>query len=214
VDRFDADEVFVRVVERGASRCRERTWDWSARCSKQISALKRRSARTHHRTSRSIQRRRRPRLLRTALHILDDLKSATSQIGRGQTAPKASSVSPSPPRLPAFIWCRSAGVFCGLPDMAVEMAASRAHDDHRRTASIWQSTRGSPGLHAGCATIRADDDILAPLSVTSHDMARRESQTDLHRFQAVVFVERVCRAAVSFWNRTRRETSDPQRIFP
>src|SRR5258708_23642474 len=121
-------EVFVRVVEKGSfsAVAKERGIGQPA-VSKQISALEEAlGTELIHRTSRSIATTEAGRAFyESALHILDDFESATSQIGRGQTAPKGVIRVTAPPtfarlhmvsKLPAF--------FAAYPDMAVEMAAS------------------------------------------------------------------------------------------
>src|SRR6267143_6747853 len=130
MDRFDAMQVFVRVVEKGSfsAVAKERGIGQPA-VSKQISALEEAlGTELIHRTSRSIATTEAGRAFyESALHILDDFESATSQIGRGQTAPKGVIRVTVPPtfarlhmvsKLPAF--------FAAYPDMAVEMAASES----------------------------------------------------------------------------------------
>jgi len=130
VDKFDAMQVFVRVIEKGSfsAVAKERGIGQPA-VSKQISALEDElGTELIHRTSRSISLTEAGRdFFESSLRILDDFESATSRIGRGQTAPKGLIRITVPPtfarlhmvsKLPAF--------FAAYPDMAVEMAASES----------------------------------------------------------------------------------------
>ena len=91
VDKFDAMQMFVRVIENGSfsAVAKERGIGQPA-VSKQISALEDvLGTELIHRTSRSIALTEAGRdFYESALHILDDFENATSRIGRGQTAPK------------------------------------------------------------------------------------------------------------------------------
>src|SRR5271156_5354400 len=123
-------QVFVRVIEKGSfsAVAKERGIGQPA-VSKQISALEDElGTELIHRTSRSISLTEAGRdFFESSLRILDDFESATSRIGRGQTAPKGLIRITVPPtfarlhmvsKLPAF--------FAAYPDMAVEMAASES----------------------------------------------------------------------------------------
>src|SRR5207244_5998468 len=131
MDRFDAMQIFVRVIEKGSfsAVAKERGIGQPA-VSKQISALEDDlGTELIHRTSRSIALTEAGReFYDSSVRILDDFENATSRIGRGQTAPKGLirvTVAPTFARLhmvsklPAF--------FAAYPDMAVEMAASESH---------------------------------------------------------------------------------------
>src|SRR5258708_25861744 len=130
MDRFDAMQVFVRLVEKGSfsAVAKERGIGQPA-VSKQISALEKElGTELIHRTSRTFALTEPGReFYESALHILDDFENATSRIGRGQIAPKGLVRVTVPPtfarlhmvsKLPAF--------FDAYPDMAVEMAASES----------------------------------------------------------------------------------------
>src|ERR1700761_8070524 len=90
VDKFDAMQIFVRVVEKGSfsAVAKERGIGQPA-VSKQISALEDElGTELIHRNSRSITLTEAGReFYESALRIVDDFDSATSRIGRGQTAP-------------------------------------------------------------------------------------------------------------------------------
>src|SRR5580704_2169115 len=91
MDRLDAMQAFVRVIEKGSfsAVAKERGIGQPA-VSKQISALEEElGTELIHRTSRSIALTEAGRdFYGSALRILDDFESAASRIGRGQTAPK------------------------------------------------------------------------------------------------------------------------------
>src|SRR5260370_33162693 len=91
VDKFDAMQMFVRVIEKGSfsAVAKERGIGQPA-VSKQISALEDElGTELIHRTSRSIALTDPGRdFYESALRILDDFENSTSRIVRGQTAPK------------------------------------------------------------------------------------------------------------------------------
>ena len=91
MDRLDAMQMFVRLVEKGSfsAVAKERGVGQPA-VSKQISALENElGTELIRRTSRSFALTEPGRdFYESALHILDDFENATSRIGRGQTAPK------------------------------------------------------------------------------------------------------------------------------
>src|SRR3981189_3512421 len=130
VDKFDAMQMFVRVIEKGSFSgvAKERGIGQPA-VSKQISALEDElGTELIHRTSRSIALTEPGRdFYESALHILDDYESATSRIGRGQTAPKGLirvTVSSAFARL--HMVSKLAAFFASYLDLAVEMAASQS----------------------------------------------------------------------------------------
>src|ERR1700721_689388 len=92
VDKFDAMQMFVRVVEKGSfsAVAKERGIGQPA-VSKQISALEDElGTELIHRTSRSIALTEAGReFYGSSLRILDDFENATSGIRRGQTGPKS-----------------------------------------------------------------------------------------------------------------------------
>src|ERR1700723_2606044 len=91
VDKFDAMQMFVRVIEKGSfsAVAKERGIGQPA-VSKQISGLEDElGTELIHRTSRSIALTEAGReFYESSLRILDDVEDATSRIGRGQSAPK------------------------------------------------------------------------------------------------------------------------------
>jgi DNA-binding transcriptional LysR family regulator len=146
VDKFDAMQVFVRVVEKGSfsAVAKERGIGQPA-VSKQISALEDElGTELIHRTSRSIAMTEAGRgFYESALRILDDFESATSQIGRNQTSPKGLIRVTVPPtfarlhmvsKLPAF--------FLPTRTWQSRWPPPRARQRSSRTASIWLSTQG------------------------------------------------------------------------
>jgi DNA-binding transcriptional LysR family regulator len=195
VDKFDAMQVFVRVIEKGSfsAVAKERGIGQPA-VSKQISGLEDElGTELIHRTSRSISLTEAGRdFYESSLRILDDFESATSRIGRGQTTPKGLIRITVPPtfarlhmvsKLPAF--------FTAYPDMAVEMAASES------PATIIQDGYDL-AIHSGDLP---DSSLVArrfaqtiiilvatPQYLTHHGAP--ESPEDLSRHRAVVFTER------------------------
>ena len=130
MDKFEAMQIFVRVVEKGSfsAVAKERGIGQPA-VSKQISALENElGTELIHRTSRSIALTDPGRdFYESALHILDDLENATSRIGRGQTAPKGLIRVTVPPTFARLhMVSKLAAFFAAYPDMAVEMAASES----------------------------------------------------------------------------------------
>jgi DNA-binding transcriptional LysR family regulator len=195
VDRFDAMQVFVRVVEKGnfSAVAKERGIGQPA-VSKQISALEGElGAELIPRTSRSIALTEAGRdFYESALRILDDFESATSRIGRGQTAPKGLIRVTVPPtfarlhmvsKLPAF--------FAAYPDIAIEMAASE-------TPATIVENGFDLAIHSGdlpdsTLVARRFAQTMIILVATPQYLLRHgapESLEDLDRFRAVVFVER------------------------
>src|SRR6202789_1260844 len=130
MDKFDALQMFVRVVEKGSfSAVEKERGIGQPPVSKQISALEDElGTELIRRSSRSIALTEPGRdFYESALHILDDLENPTSRIGRGQTAPKGLIRVTVPPtfarlhmvsKLPAF--------FAAYPDMAIEMSTSES----------------------------------------------------------------------------------------
>src|SRR6185295_16130287 len=146
-----------------------------------------------HRTSRSIATTEAGRAFyESALRILDDLESATSQIGRGQTAPKGLIRVTVPPtfarlhmvsKLPAF--------FDAYPDMAVEMAASESpttiiedgFDLAIHSGELPDSTLVARKFAQTIMIL-----VATPQYLTRHGAPK--SPDDLKRVPGVVFVER------------------------
>src|ERR1700756_2805875 len=188
-------QIFVRVVEKGSfsAVAKERGIGQPA-VSKQISALEDElGTELMHRTSRSIVLTEAGRdFHESALRILDDLESATSRIGRGQTAPKGLIRVTVPPtfarlhmvsKLPAF--------FAAYPDIAIEMAASE-------TPATIVENGFDLAIHSGdlpdsTLVARRFAQTMIILVATPQYLLRHgapESLEDLDRFRAVVFVER------------------------
>jgi len=214
MDKLDAMQMFVRVIEKGSfsSVARERGIGQPA-VSKQISALENElGTELIHRTSRSIALTEAGRdFYDSAVHILDDVENATSRIGRGQTAPKGLIRVTVPPtfarlhvvsKLPAF--------FDAYPDMAVEMAASES------PATIVEDGFDL-AIHSGdlpdsTLVARRFAQTMTILVATPQYLARHgapESPEDLHRFRSVVFVERGAAQPWSFGS-----GQDAKRVIP
>jgi len=195
VDKFDALQIFVRVVEKGSfsAVAKERGIGQPA-VSKQISALEDElGTELIHRTSRSIALTDPGRdFYESALRILDDFENATSRIGRGQTAPKGLIRVTVPPtfarlhmvsKLPAF--------FAAYPDMAVEMAASESPTTIIEDG--YDLAIHSGDLPDSSLVARKFAQTMIILVATPQYIMRHgtpESPEDLRRFPAVVFIER------------------------
>jgi DNA-binding transcriptional LysR family regulator len=195
VDKFDALQIFVRVVEKGSfsAVAKERGIGQPA-VSKQISALEDElGTELIHRTSRSIALTDPGRdFYESALRILDDFENATSRIGRGQTAPKGLIRVTVPPtfarlhmvsKLPAF--------FAAYPDMAVEMAASESPTTIIEDG--YDLAIHSGDLPDSSLVARKFAQTMIILVATPQYIMRYgtpESPEDLRRFPAVVFIER------------------------
>ena len=214
MDKFDAMQMFVRVIEKGSFSgvAKERGIGQPA-VSKQISALENElGTELLHRSSRSIAMTEAGRdFYESALHILGDFENATSRIGRGQSSPKGLIRVTVPPtfarlhmvsKLPAF--------FASYPDMAIEMAASDSpttiiedgFDLAIHSGDLPDSTLIARRF-AQTMTIL----VATPQYLTRHGAP--ESPDDLNRFQSVVFVER---GSVKPW--TFGSGQDGKRVVP
>src|ERR1700689_2748934 len=195
VEKFDAMQMFVRVVEKGSfsAVAKERGIGQPA-VSKQISALEDEfGTELIHRTSRSIALTESGRdFYESAVRILDDFENATSRIGRGQTAPKGLIRVTVPPtfarlhmvsKLPAF--------FAAYPDMAIEMSTSESpttiiedgFDLAIHSGDLPDSTLVARKLGQTMTVLVATPQYLARYGVP-------ESPGDLNRFRSIVLVER------------------------
>jgi DNA-binding transcriptional LysR family regulator len=195
VDKFGAMQVFVRVVEKGSfsAVAKERGIGQPA-ISKQISALEDElGTELIRRTSRSIGLTEAGReFYDSALRILDDFESATSRIGRGQTAPRGIIRVTVPPtfarlhlvsKLPAF--------FAEYPDLAVELAASESPTTIAEDG--FDLAIHSGDLPDSTLVARRFAQTMIILVATPQYLTRHgapESPGDLNRFRSVVFVER------------------------
>jgi DNA-binding transcriptional LysR family regulator len=187
VDRFDAMQIFVRVVakERGIGQ---------PAVSKQISSLEEElGTELVHRTSRSIAMTEAGRdFYDSALRILDDYENATSRIGRGQTSPKGLIRVTVPPTFARLhIVSKLAGFFAAYPDMSIEMGASES-----ATAIIedgFDLAIHSGDLPDSSLIARRFAQTMIILVATPHYLARYgapESPEEINRFRSVVSIER------------------------
>jgi DNA-binding transcriptional LysR family regulator len=195
MDRLDAMQAFVRVIEKGSfsAVAKERGIGQPA-ISKQISALEDElGTELIHRTSRSIALTEPGRdFYESALRILDDFENATSRIGRGQIAPKGLIRVTVPPtfarlhmvsKLPAF--------FASYPDMAIEMSTSESPTTIIEDG--FDLAIHSGDLPDSTLVARRLGQTMTVLVATPQYLARYgapESPEDLNRFRSVVFVER------------------------
>jgi LysR family transcriptional regulator for bpeEF and oprC len=195
MDRLDAMQAFVRVIEKGSfsAVAKERGIGQPA-VSKQISALEEElGTELIYRTSRSIALTEAGRdFYESALRIIDDFENATSRIGRGQTAPKGLIRVTVPPtfarlhlvsKLPSF--------FAAYPDMAVEMSTSESPTTIIEDG--FDLAIHSGDLPDSTLVARRLGQTMTVLVATPQYLARYgapESPEDLNRFRSVVFVKR------------------------
>jgi len=195
MDRFDAMQTFVRIIEKGSfsAVAKERGIGQPA-VSKQIAALEDElGTELIHRAPHSIAPTDAGRdFYESALRILDDLESSTSRIGRGQTAPKGLIRVTVPPtfarlhmvsKLPAF--------FAAYPEMAVEMGASESPTtiiEDGFDLAIHSGDLPDSSLIARRFAQTRIVLVTTPQYLTRHGAP--ESPDDLNRFRSVVFVER------------------------
>src|SRR5467141_1702455 len=211
-------QMFVRAIEKGSfsAVAKERGIGQPA-VSKQISALEDElGTELIHRTSRAISLTEAGRdFYESALHILDDLESATSRIGRGQTSPKGLIRVTVPPtfarlhmvsRLPAF--------FAAYPDLAVELAASESpttiiedgFDLAIHSGDLPDSTLVARRFAQTMIIL-----VATPQYITRYGVP--ESPEELSRFRSVVFVEQGSVQPWSFGSGQDAERVIPTGIF-
>ena len=195
MDKFDAMQTFVRIIEKGSfSAVARELGIGQPAVSKQISALEDElGTELLLRASRSIALTDAGRdFYESAVRILDDFESSTSRIGRGQTAPKGLirvTVSPTFARLhmvsklPAF--------FSTYPDMAVEMGASESPTtiiEDGFDLAIHSGDLPDSSLVARRIAQTSIVLVATPQYLSRHGVP--ESPDDLDRFRSVVFIER------------------------
>lgn len=195
MDRFDAMQMFVRVAEKGSfsAVAKERGIGQPA-VSKLLSALEDElGTELIHRTSRSIALTEAGRdFYESALRILQDFESATSRIGRGQSAPKGLIRVTVPPTFARLhMVSKLAAFFAAYPDIAIEMAASESPTTIIEDG--FDLAIHSGDLPDSSLIARRFAQTLIILVATPQYLTRHgapESPEDLHRFQSVVFMER------------------------
>ena len=195
MDKFDAMQLFVRVIEKGSfsAVAKERGIGQPA-VSKQIAALEDElGTELIHRTSRSVAMTEAGRdFYDSALRILDDFENAASRIGRGQTAPKGLIRVTVPPTFARLhMVSKLAGFFAAYPDIAVEMAASEGPTTIIEDG--FDLAIHSGDLPDSSLVARRFAQTMIILVATPQYLARYgapESPEDIDRFRAVVFVER------------------------
>ena len=214
MDKFDSMQMFVRVIEKGSfSAVAKQRGIGQPAVSKQISALEEElGTELIHRSSRSIALTEAGRdFYESALRILDDLESATSRIGRGQTSPKGIIRVTVPPTFARLhMVSKLAAFFAAYPDMAVEMAASESPTtiiEDGFDLAIHSGDLPDSNLVARRFAQTSIILVATPQYLSRHGAP--ESPDDLNRFRSVVFVER---GAVQPW---RFGTGgDAKRVIP
>ena len=192
MDKFDAMQLFVRVIEKGSfsAVAKERGIGQPA-VSKQIAALEDElGTELIHRTSRSVAMTEAGRdFYDSALRILDDFENAASRIGRGQTAPKGLIRVTVPPTFARLhMVSKLAGFFAAYPDIAVEMAASEGPTTIIEDG--FDLAIHSGDLPDSSLVARRFAQTMIILVATPQYLARYgapESPEDIDRFRAVVF---------------------------
>ena len=214
MDKFDAMQVFVRVVEKGSfsAVAKERGIGQPA-VSKQISALETElGIKLIHRNSRSITPTEAGRdFYESALRILDDFENATSHIGRGQTMPKGLIRVTVPPTFARLhMVSKLPALFAAYPDIAVEMAASE--DPTTLIEDGFDLAIHSGDLPDSNLVARRFAQTMIILVATPQYLTRYgapESPEDLKRLQSVVFIER---GAIQPW--TVGSGKEAKRVIP
>lgn len=195
MDRFDAMQVFVRVIDKGSfsAVAKERGIGQPA-VSKQISALEEElGTELIHRSSRSIGMTEAGRdFYESAMRILGDLETATARIGQGQTAPKGLLRITVPPTFARLhMVSKLAAFFAAYPDIAIEMAASES-------PSTMVEDGFDLAIHSGdlpdsSLVARRFAQTMIILVATPQFLTRHgapQASEDLERFRAVALVER------------------------
>src|SRR5258705_7099420 len=214
MDKFDAMQTFVRIIEKGSfsAVARERGIGQPA-VSKQISALEDElGTELLRRASRSIALTDAGRdFYESAIRILDDFESSTSRIGRGQTAPKGLirvTVSPTFARL--HMVSRLSAFFSAYPDMAVDLGASESPTtiiEDGFDLAIHSGDLPDSNLVARRIAQTAIVLVATPQYLSRHGAP--ESPDELNRFRSVVFIER---GSVQPWR--LGSGGDAKRVIP
>lgn len=195
MDKFDAMQVFVRVVEKGSfsAAAKERGIGQPA-VSKQISFLEDKlGTELIHRTSRTITLTDAGRdFYESAIRILDDFESTTSRIGRGQTSPRGIIRVTAPPTFARLhMVSKLPGFFSAYPDIAIEMAASES--PMTLIEDGFDLAIHSGELPDSTLVARRFAQTMIILVATPQYLARfgaPASPEDIDQFRSVVFVER------------------------
>jgi DNA-binding transcriptional LysR family regulator len=218
MDKLDAMQVFVRVIEKGSfsAVAKERGIGQPA-VSKQISALEDElGTELLLRNSRAIALTEQGRdFYKSALRILEDFENATSRIGRGQTAPKGLIRVTVPAtfarlhmvsKLPSF--------FSSYPDMSVELAESESpktiiedgFDLAIHSGELPDSTLVTRKLGQAICVLVATPQYLSRYGIPN-------SPEDVRRFRSVVFVEQGSIQPWTFGNGQNTKRVIPTGVF-
>ncbi|MFT4111635.1 LysR family transcriptional regulator [Silvibacterium sp.] len=217
MDRFAAMEIFIRVVDSGSfsSVARERGVGQPA-VSKQISALEAElGTELLHRNTRSIALTEAGRdFYQAAQRILEDFESATSHIGRGQTAPRGLirvSVQASFARL--HLITKLAAFFERYPEIAIEFGCSDSPStliEDGFDLALHSGHLPDSGLVARRFAQTRIVLVATPQIVMRHGIPK--TLDDLRAFPAIPRIES---GAVRPWDfDAGRSSSEPLRVVP
>lgn len=195
MDRFEAMQIFVRVVEKGSfSAVAKERGIGQPSISKQMSALEQEvGIELLRRTPRAVLLTEAGREFYDAsVRILEDLESATSRIGKGQTASRGLirvAVSPTFARL--HMVSKLAAFFGSYPEIAIEMMAPQS--PRTILEDGFDLAIHSGELPDSSLVARRFAQTMTVLVATPQLVARYgipELPADLPRLPAVVFMER------------------------
>ena len=214
MDRLDAMQIFVRVVEKGSfsAVAKERGIGQPA-VSKQILTLEQQlGTELLRRTSRSIAVTEAGRdFYDSALRILDDYENAASRIGRGQNSPRGLIRVTVPPTFARLhMVSKLAAFFAAYPDMAVEMGASESPNTILEDG--FDLAIHSGDLPDSSLVARRFAQTMIILVATPQYLTRHgapESPEDIGRFRSVVSTERGLAQPWSFGS-----GQDVKRVIP
>ena len=218
MDRLDAMQTFVRVIEKGSfsAVAKERGIGQPA-VSKHISALEEElGTELIYRASRSIALTEAGRdFYGSALRILDDFENAASRIGRGQTAPKGLIRVAVPPTFARLhLVSKLSAFFAAYPDLAIEMTTAKSPTTIIEDG--FDLAIHSGDLPDSSLVARKLGQTMIVLVATPQYIAHYgtpESPEDLNRFRSVVFVEQGLAQQWSFGSGQAEKRVNPVGAF-
>lgn len=218
MDRFEAMQVFVRIAEKGnfSAVARERGVGQPS-ISKQIAALEDElGTELIHRTSRAVTLTESGRdFYESAVRILDDLESATTRIGRGQTTPRGTLRIAVPPTFARLhMVSKLAAFFTAYPDIAIEMSSSE--DPSATFEDGFDLAIHSGDLPDSSLVARRFAQTLIILVATPQYLTMHgapESPEEIERFRSVVLLERGSPQPWTFGSGAKAKRVTPRGTF-